>query len=193
LSSSHVPTLEPWSVNQVIRNGNGDAGIPSLTIDGTVYIDGSAYISARSNDSPTYSGVGTIVLSGTFNMDNNTQMCPNAGCNAVSWDPNATALVIVAGGDGVGCCGQSQVAAGHSIDIKSASFQGALIGNATIDASVTGTSVIGPMISLNGSVTAGQGTGASYPPINFAPAGTGGIASAPPSGMLLTPRNCAGG
>ena len=126
-------------------------------------------------------------------MDNNTQMCANATCNAASWDPNTTALVIVANGDGAGCCGQSQVTAGHSIDIKKGTFQGALIGNKTIDASVTGTSVIGPMISVNGNVSAGQGSGASFPPIHFAPAGTGGITSPPPPGMLLTPRNYAGG
>ena len=146
-----------------------NAGAKKLTINGTVYIDGSAYISAGSGT--TYSGVGTIVLSGTFAMDNNTVMCANATCDAASWNPNTTALVIVANGDGVGCCGQSQVTAGHSIDIKKGTFQGGLIGNKTIDASVTGTSVIGPMISVNGTCSAGQGSGASYPRSTSPPPG----------------------
>jgi hypothetical protein len=167
-----------------------DASANKLKVDGTVYIDGSAYISTRSG---TYSGIGTIVLSGTFSMDNQTQMCANATCDSTTWDPNASALVIVANGDGVAGGAQAQVAAGHSIDIKKGTFQGALIANKNIDASVTGTKVIGPMISVNASVAAGQGSDASFPPIHFAPAGTGGITSPPPPGMLLTPRNYAGG
>src|SRR3954453_5037526 len=51
-----------------------NASAKQLTIDGTVYIDGSAYMSSTSG---TYSGVGTIVLTGTFSMDNNKQMCAN--------------------------------------------------------------------------------------------------------------------
>jgi hypothetical protein len=163
-----------------------DASHQKLTINGTVYIDGSAYISAGS---AIYAGVGVIVLSGTFLMSNNTQMCANTTCDPTTWDPNTQALVIVAGGDGAGCCGQSQVAAGDSIDIKKGTFQGGLIGNQNINASVTGASVIGPMISVNGAVSAGQGSGASFPPISFAPAGTGGITQQPPPGQLLDPRN----
>jgi hypothetical protein len=125
-------------------------------------------------------------------MDNNKKMCANATCDAASWDPNKEALVIVAYGDGGGCCGHSQVASGAGIDIKKGTFQGALIANKSIDASVTGTSVIGPMIAVNGAVSAGQGSGASYPPISFAATGTGGITSPPPPGALLTPRNYGG-
>jgi hypothetical protein len=166
-------------------------GSKTLTIGGTVYIDGSAYISAGSGT--TYNGVGTIVLSGTFSMDNHTQMCANTACDPDTWDPNTEALIIVANGDGAGCCGQSQVDPGRSIEIKKASFQGGLIGNKDIDASVTGTEVIGPIISVNGAVFAGQGSDASFPPIHFAPAGTGGITQPPPPGELLAPRNYGGG
>jgi hypothetical protein len=168
-----------------------NAGTKTLTIGGTVYIDGSAYISAGSGT--TYNGVGTIVLSGTFLMDNHTYMCANTSCDPDSWNPNNEALVIVANGDGVGCCGQSQVSPGNSIEIKKGHFQGGLIGNKNIDATVTGTEVIGPIISVNGAVSAGQGTGAAYPPISFAPAGTGGITQPPPPGALLSPRNYGGG
>jgi hypothetical protein len=168
-----------------------NAGTKALTIGGTVYIDGSAYISAGSGT--TYNGVGTIVLSGTFFMDNHTYMCANTSCDPDSWNPNTEALVIVANGDGAGCCGQSQVSPGNSIEIKKGHFQGGLIGSKNIDATVTGTEVIGPMISVNGGVLAGQGSGAAYPPINFAPAGTGGITQPPPPGALLSPRNYGGG
>jgi hypothetical protein len=165
-------------------------GSSTLTIDGTVYIDGSAYISAGS---ATYTGIGTIVLSGTFLMANNTQMCANATCDPDTWDPNTRALVIVANGDGVGCCGQSQVSAGDSIEIKKGNFQGGLIGNKNIAVGVTGANVVGPVISVNGAATLGQGAGASFPPIGFAPSGTGGITQPPPPGKLLTPRNYGGG
>jgi Tfp pilus assembly protein PilX len=164
-----------------------NASTQKMTVTGTVYIDGSAYISAGSG---TYTNtLGTIILSGTFYMSNNTQMCANATCDPTTWDPSTNALVIVADGDGAGCCGQSQVTAGDSIDIKKGAFEGGLIGNKNIDASVTGTTVVGPMISVGGAVSAGQGSGASFPPINFAPAGTGGITLPPPPGQLLDPRN----
>jgi adhesin HecA-like repeat protein len=159
-----------------------------LTVNGTVYIDGSAYISAGSG---TYSGSGTIVLSGTFAMGNNTQMCAVASCSASSWDPNSSALIIVADGDGAGCCGQNQVDSGNSIQLKKATFQGGLIANKNIRIEVN-SSVIGPMISVYGGVTSGQQTTLEFPPIQFAPSGTGGITQPPPPGELLSPRDFAG-
>jgi Tfp pilus assembly protein PilX len=159
-----------------------------MTIDGTVYIDGSAKISG----SGTYDGVGTIVLSGAFSMSNGDKMCANAACDPTTWNPNNQALVVVANGDVVDDCGNDHNQ--HlSINIKKGRFQGALIGNKGVDASVTGTQVVGPMISVNDRICAGQGTGASFPPIHFAPSGTGGITSPPPPGMLLSPRNYGGG
>ena len=71
---------------------------------------------------------------------------------------------------------------GDSIEIKKGTFQGGLIGNKNIDASVTGTSVIGPMISVYDGVCAGQSNDIIFPPILFAPSGGGGIISDPPHG-----------
>jgi Tfp pilus assembly protein PilX len=165
-------------------------GTSKLIIGGTVYIDGSAYISAGSG---TYTGTGTIVLSGTFSMGNNTQMCANATCTPTGWNPNTTALAIVADGDGAGCCGQSQVASGDSIDIKKGAFQGVLLGNKSIDASVSGTVIVGPMVSVNGSVSTGETSTFSFPQIAFAPSGSGGITQPPPPATLLSPTQFGGG
>jgi hypothetical protein len=170
-------------------------GTSLLTINGNVYIDGSAFISAGS---ATYDGVGAIILSGTFAMGNNTQMCANASCDPDTWVPDERALVIVANGNGAGCCGQAQsgnhqVSSSTSIEINKGVFQGGLIGNLDIRANVSGTKVIGPMISVNAAVWGGQSGELDFPPIGFAPSGGGGITQPPPPGQLLDPRNFTGG
>ena len=157
-----------------------------LTINGTVFIDGSAMISAGAG---TYDGVGTIVLSGIFSMDNQTQMCAiSCDANPVTstWNPNTKALIIVA----AGADGSSPP---NSINMKKAAFEGGLIGYNNIPVTVSGSNVIGPVISVTSDVTIRNSSGAAFPPINFAPSGTGGITQPLPPGMLLSPRNYAGG
>ena len=50
---------------------------PTLTIKGTVFIDGSA---KSTSGNAKYVGKGTIILSGRYSMDNNTQLCVNSDC-----------------------------------------------------------------------------------------------------------------
>ena len=72
----------------------------TLTIKGTVFIDGSA---RSSSTNAKYVGKGTLILSGLYSMGNNTALCVNlegSGCDTTApWDADTTALAIVADGD----------------------------------------------------------------------------------------------
>ena len=111
------------------------------------------------------------------------------------WDPNQSALVIVA--DGLSGAGSAQGQGsdfdpGDGIHLKSADFQGALIANHAIRNETT-SRMQGPMISVYDGVFAGQSNDLIFPPILFAPSGGGGIISDPPKPQLLSPRNYGGG
>jgi hypothetical protein len=158
----------------------------TLTIKGTVFIDGSA---RSSSTSAKYVGKGTIILSGLYSMDNNTMLCVNADCGGgnppTPWDSDTTALAIVA--DGI------DPSTGDSIDIKKGKFQGLLLGNGNLDASVSGTLVVGPMVSVYGSVRAGQSGTLQFPPVAFASSGTDGLTGPLPLPQLLPPIRFGGG
>ena len=60
---------------------------------------------------------------------------------------------------------------GNGIEIKKGQYQGGLFAGKNVDATVTGTVVQGPMISVYGNVSAGQGGELSFPPISFPTSG----------------------
>jgi hypothetical protein len=158
----------------------------TLTIKGTVFIDGSA---RSTSTNAKYVGKGTIILSGLYTMDNNTALCVNLSggtCNtSAPWDADTTALAIVA--DGI------DPSTGDSVQIKKGNYQGLLLGNGDIDASVSGTLVVGPMVSVYGSVDAGQSGTLQFPPITFAGSGTDGLTGPLPLPRLLPPIQFGGG
>jgi hypothetical protein len=158
----------------------------TLTIKGTVFIDGSA---RSTSGNAKYVGKGTIILSGLYSMDNNTALCANLSggtCDtSAPWDADTTALAIVA--DGV------DPSTGDSIDIKKGNYQGLLLGNGNVDGSVSGTLIIGPMVSVYGSVKAGQSGTLQFPPITFASSGTDGLTGPLPLPQLLSPIQFGGG
>jgi hypothetical protein len=158
----------------------------TLTIKGTVFIDGSA---RSTSTNAKYVGKGTIVLSGLYTMDNNTTLCVNLSggtCDtSAPWDADTTALAIVA--DGI------DPSTGDSVQIKKGNYQGLLLGNGNIDASVSGTLVVGPMVSVYGSVDAGQSGTLQFPPITFAGSGTDGLTGPLPLPRLLPPIQFGGG
>jgi len=162
----------------------------TLTIKGNVFIDGSAN---SSSNGAKYVGKGTIILSGLFTMDNHNTLCANPDCGAGSpptpWDADTTALAIVA--DGVDA--SVGPAPGDSIEIKKGSFQGLLLANGNIDASVSGTLTMGPMVSVYGNVSAGQSSTLQFPPITFASSGTDGLTGPLPVPQLLLPIQFGGG
>jgi hypothetical protein len=121
-------------------------------------------------------------------MDNNTALCVNLSggtCNTTApWDADTTALAIVT--DGID-------AFGNGINIKKGNYQGLLLANGNVDASVSGTLVIGPMVSVYGNVNAGQSGTLQFPPISFASSGTGGLTGPLPLPQLLPPIQFGGG
>jgi hypothetical protein len=134
-----------------------------LTVKGTVYIDGSVVVDNGGTD--TYDGQGSLYVSGTA-LIKNTRLCAavdaSGNCSANGWDPNSRLVVIVADGHG------GQVPANDSIQLVSATFQGALYGTWAIENDTT-SSVIGPMIGST--VILGQSVTTSFPAIRIVPTG----------------------
>jgi len=95
----------------------------TLTVSGTIYIDGSATIANGATNQ--YNGQATLYLSGTFYMDG--KLCAGisgSNCDFNAWNPNTEMLSIVTNGSG----GQNQ--AGNGIEFaNNASFEGALYSN----------------------------------------------------------------
>jgi hypothetical protein len=156
------------SVSYTCKTGAGelswDASAHKLTVSGTTFIDGSAYIQNGAINS--YSGQATLYLSGTF-LQKNSTLCAGldasgTGCNTTTWDPNKQLLCIVAGGSG------GQVNSWDSIQLVSAMYQGALFATRSIDTDTT-SSVDGPMIGE--AINLGQSVSTTFPTISTVPAG----------------------
>jgi hypothetical protein len=134
-----------------------------LTVKGTVYIDGSVVVDNGGTD--TYDAQGSLYVSGTI-LIKNTKLCAAVddlgNCDAAHWDPNSRLLVLVADGRG------GQVPANDSIQLVSATFQGALYGTWAIENDTT-SAVIGPMIGST--VILGQSVTTSFPAIRIVPTG----------------------
>lgn len=145
-----------------------DATKDVLTLNGTVYIDGSAYVSNGAVNQ--YQGVGSLYLSGTLLLKNSF-LCAGrtaSGCNTASWDPNKQMLVIVADGDGASTATGGQVSAGDGIQLVSATFQGALYATKAIETDTT-SQVDGPMVGWT--VKLGQTVNTTFPVIKIVPTG----------------------
>ena len=180
------------------NNASSGPGAKTLTILGTIYINGTATVSQAA----TYKGKAILFLTGGFFMDaNNEKLCaqpvtptPGADCDLTSgtWDPNVSVLIVDALGTSTryatvpSCGGSSPV----GIELKNQmQFQGALLANNWICAD-TNAVVEGPMDSKNGTVNAGESGTLTYPPIHFLPSG---LTNSNTPGRLLTPRNYTGG
>jgi hypothetical protein len=86
----------------------------TLTISGTIFVDGNVSFSQLNNI--VYRGRATIYASGTVTISNQTTLCGVAGCND-SWDANTNLLAFVAG--------SSTASTGFSI-ANNSTFQGAV-------------------------------------------------------------------
>ncbi|MDP8910507.1 MAG: hypothetical protein M3M94_00380, partial [Actinomycetota bacterium] len=97
-----------------------NASTKTLTVTGTIFIDGSAAITNGALNQ--YNGQATLYLSGTFLV--NGKLCgavSGSDCDAQTWDPNTEMLAVIANGNG------GQVDAGNSIDLTNGStYQGGL-------------------------------------------------------------------
>jgi len=175
---------------QTIGELSWNATTKVLTVTGTVFIDGSAS-AGIGNAVMTYNGIGTIYLSGTFLVKGSIvcAVVASGTCNMSggAWNPNQRALIVIADGDGVYGGAQSQsneIAAGDGIEIKSSTFQGALIANKNIVID-TQSYDQGPLVSVYNAVSSSQKNTLSFPTTDFAPSGAGGVTSPPPVGQLL--------
>lgn len=150
-----------------------NAGAKKLTVSGTVYIDGNAYVGNGLTNS--YDGHATIYLSGSLLLKG-SQLCAIASgstCDWTTWNPNNELLVFVAGDKGGG--GQTDVNADTSIEVKSAHFQGGLYAAQKVNFSTAAGDpqmqgpILAPKIVIAQSITT-----YSWPAITIAPVGLPG-------------------
>jgi hypothetical protein len=144
-AASHVISQ---AVNQDDAGTSGElswnATTKTLTVTGTIYIDGSAKISNGAVN--TYNGQATLYLSGTFYA--NGSLCAavsGSACNFAGWNPDHELLMIVANGNG------GQVNPGDGIQIaNNFSFQGGLYAtnavefgnNVNVDGPIVGSQIV---------------------------------------------------
>jgi Tfp pilus assembly protein PilX len=144
-AASHVISQ---AVNQDDAGTSGelswDATTKTLTVSGTIYIDGSATISDGAVN--TYNGQATLYLSGTFYA--NGSLCAavsGSTCNFAGWQPDKEMLMIVANGSG------GQVNPGDGIQIaNNFSYQGGLYAtnavefgnNVNVDGPIVGSQIV---------------------------------------------------
>jgi hypothetical protein len=140
-----------------------NATTKTLTVKGTIYIDGSAKISNGMVNS--YNGQATLYLSGTFLATGS--LCGSvsgSSCVFSSWNPNSEMLTIVANGNG------GQVDPGNSIQIdNNYSYQGGLYATNAVEFGNNvnvGGPVVGSEIVLSNNLTTN-----SFPIIETVPVG----------------------
>jgi len=142
----------------------------TMTLKGTIFIDGDAYI--QNGAINKYTGQGAIYLGGTL-LIKNSSLCGaiyNGACDvrtyqaspAQGWDPNTNLVCFVAKATG------GQVSTGDSIQLVSATLQGAAYATGNIELGTT-SNVDGPMVGNQ--VLLGQSVTTSFPSITIVPQG----------------------
>jgi hypothetical protein len=142
----------------------------TLTINGTIFIDGSAKVDI--GGIVRYKGQATIYTSGTV-LVKNTSLCGySAGpsCTFSSWDSTKDLLGWVANGNGA-IAADNQVPSGDGVQFISSYFEGAVYATNIVDIGTTAT-VDGP---LDGStVILGQSSTSTFNGFTFVPVGMPG-------------------
>jgi hypothetical protein len=145
-----------------------NASTKTLTVYGTIFIDGSAKITNAQLNS--YNGQATIYLSGTLLIANNTKLCggiSGSNCDFSAWNPNTEMLTFVADGNG------GQAGTGNSILVdQNAVFQGGLFataGLAYMNNARSDGPMVGDEIKLSNNVQNDQ-----FPTITTVPVGMPG-------------------
>jgi hypothetical protein len=163
-----------------------DANSRTLTVNGTVFIDGSAKVDNGLVN--TYTGQGTLYLSGTFLMSSSSKLCAKLAstgtdCDFAGWDPSSATLIVVTNGMG------GQVPAGYGVQLSaSASFEGGIDSTQAIQLNnyvQTKGPILAPSITFGGAVTS-----YAFPSMTTVPAGTPG--AQPSSGRVSPPTNYSG-
>jgi hypothetical protein len=140
-----------------------NATTKTLTVSGTIYIDGSARVTNGAVN--TYNGYGTMYLSGTFLISGS--MCAavvSGACDFASWNPDKDLFMVVANGNG------GQVTPGDSIQMENNwSWQGGLYGTNAVEFG-NNTKVDGPIVGSQIILSNNLATNA-FPLINVVPVG----------------------
>jgi hypothetical protein len=140
----------------------------TLTVKGTIFIDGSARIT--NNATNQYNGQATLYLSGTFVINNSSKFCggvSGSNCDFSAWNPNTELLTIVTNGSG----GQAGTGNGIMIDNNS-HFQGGLFATNNIEYSNNARSdgpIVGNEVKFSNNVQNDQ-----FPTITVVPVGMPG-------------------
>jgi hypothetical protein len=135
----------------------------TLTISGTIYIDGSARITNSALNS--YNGQGTIYLSGTLRSTGTVcASISGSNCNFATWNPDFDMLMVVANGSG----GQNDPGVGIFVD-NNFSYQGGLYATNVVEfgnnVNVDGP-IVGSQILLANNLTTN-----AFPTISIVPVG----------------------
>ena len=173
-SVSPAVNLTPLTAYNCWTDGGQLAWNPTtrvLTVNGTVFIDGSAYITNDVKPAVfSYSGMGTLYLSGTFFL-HNAILCGlvNSGgtaCDTTNWNPNDHALIIA-----TNHWGDNGLPNFDGIQLVSGYFQGGVY--ATYDVEIdTSSAIDGPIVG--NVVSLGQSVNTSFPFVSFVPNGAPG-------------------
>lgn len=146
-----------------------NATTKTLTVSGTIYIDGDARINNGALNQ--YNGQATLYLSGTFYA--NGKLCggvSGSNCDFASWNPNTEMLTIVADGNGSAA---NEVPTGQSIVFtNNAQFQGGLFATQAIQFSNNARSD-GPMVGTH-MIFSNNVQNDSFPTITTVPVGMPG-------------------
>jgi hypothetical protein len=139
-----------------------------LKVAGTIFIDGSARITNGFLNS--YTGQGTLYLSGTYSIGNGSKLCggiSGSSCDFASWNPNSTMLTIVAEGSG------GQAGVGNSILMdNNGQTQGGLFATQAVEFRNNSRSdgpIVGSTVKFNNNVHNDQ-----FPTITVVPSGMPG-------------------
>jgi len=159
LVNDQTVNWDPPSTGELSWN----ATTKTLTVSGTMFIDGSAKVSNSAVNS--YNGQATLYLSGTLRLTGS--LCGKVSgstCDSAGWNPDYEMLMIVANGNG------SQVNPGDSIQMdNNFSYQGGLYGVNAVEFgnndSVDGP-IVGSQILLSNNLTTN-----SFPTITEVPSG----------------------
>jgi len=153
-----------WDDSNTSGELSWNATSKTLTVKGTIFIDGSAKVSQAAN----YNGQATIYLSGTMLFNGSLCGVPTgASCVFTNWNPNTEMLTIVANGTG------GQVNVGDSIYLANNQyFQGGLFGTGNVEYSNNANSdgpIMGSQIALANNVVTN-----AFPNITTVPVGMPG-------------------
>jgi Tfp pilus assembly protein PilX len=140
LVNDQTVNWDPPSIGELSWN----ATTKTLTVSGTMMIDGSAKVSNSAMNG--YNGQATLYLSGTLRLTGS--LCGKVSgsvCDTAGWNPDREMLMIVANGNG------GQINTGDSIFMdNNNSYQGGLYGvnavefgnNASVDGPIVGSQII---------------------------------------------------